>query len=265
MVSAANKPTGTLKKSKLLPSWLLKLIGITSLATAVISFAVYWFKKYPPRRKIGANDDGSEATGSSSSSSSNNVAENTADKWSNKLLKGLKSTVRKNRKRMTISLKNTVLWNPSPDVETPIYAFREHSIQLLTRLSYLYDIYVLVHVNSKEEQSNIEALLSNASVFSDLLDHRKVIYCSEEEGKIHIIRHIEPSIHIEGGWEMDDGEEIVKKLKPFVHKIIWLMTKRRRDSFRPENIKQDDRSILGANVELSDSLINTSIAQEVTQ
>jgi hypothetical protein len=150
-------------------------------------------------------------------------------------------------------------------VDTPIYAFQEHSIQLLTQLSYLYDIYVLVHVNSKEEQSNIEALLSNASIFSDLLDYRKVIFCSEEEGKIHIIRHIEPFIHIEGGWEMDDGEEIIKKLKPFVHKIIWLMTKRRRDSFRPEHIKQDDRSILGANVELSDSLINTSIAQEVIQ
>lgn len=58
MVSAVNKPTGTLKKSTLLPSWLLKLIGITSLATAVIGFAVYWFKKYPPRRKISSNDDG---------------------------------------------------------------------------------------------------------------------------------------------------------------------------------------------------------------
>lgn len=102
-------------------------------------------------------------------------------------------------------------------------------------------------------------------MFSVLFDHRKVIYCSEEEGKVHIIRHIEPSIHIEGGWEMDDDEEIVKKLKPFVHKIIWLMTKKRRDSFKPENIKQDDHSILGANVELSDSLINTSITQKVTQ
>lgn len=71
MVLAANKPTGTLKKSKLLPSWLLKLVGITSLATAVISFVVYWFKKYPPRRKISANDDGSEAA----SSSNNNAAE----------------------------------------------------------------------------------------------------------------------------------------------------------------------------------------------
>ncbi|CEP07798.1 hypothetical protein [Parasitella parasitica] len=259
MVLAVSKPTGTLKKSKLLPPWLLRLIGITSLATAVVSLAVYWFKKYPPRRKISPDDDGEP------SNNNNPTTENAPDRWSNKLLNGLKSTVRKNRKKMTISLKNTVLWNPSPDVETPIYAFQEHSIQLLTRLSYLYDIHILVHVNSKEEQSRIEELLSNAAVFSDSLDHRKVIYCSEEEGKIHIIRHIEPHVHIEGGWEKDDGEDIVKALKPHVSKIIWLMTKRRRDSFRLENIKQEDRSILGTNVELSDSLINSSIAQEIVQ
>ncbi|KAI8639017.1 hypothetical protein BD408DRAFT_435562 [Parasitella parasitica] len=263
MASAVNKPTGTLRNSKLLPSWLLKLIGITSLATAIISFAVYWFKKYPPRRKIGSSDD--EEPSNNTNNNHTNLTENPTNRWSNKLLNSLKSKVRKNRKRMTISLKNTVLWNPSPDVETPIYAFQEHSIQLLNGLSCLYDIHVIVHVNSKEEQSHIEELLGNAAVFSDLLDHRKVIYCSEEEGKIHIIRHIEPHIHIEGGWEKDDGEDIVKALKPHVSKIIWLMTKRRRDSFRPENIKQEDRSIVGTNVELSDSLINTSIAQEVIQ
>lgn len=158
-----------------------------------------------------------------------------------------------------------MLWNPSPDVDTPIYAFQEHSIQLLTRLSYLYDIYVIVHVNSQEEQEGIQKLLTHATggLFTDLIDPRRIIYCSEEEGKIHIIRHIEPFIHIEGGWEMDDGEDIVQKLKPFVTKIIWIITRRRRDSFRPDNAKNTERARLGANVELSDSLKDTSIAREV--
>jgi hypothetical protein len=159
----------------------------------------------------------------------------------------------------------TVLWNPSPDVDTPIYAFQENSIQLLTRLSYLYDIYVIVHVNSPEEQEGIQELLANATggLFTYLIDPRKIIYCSEEEGKIHIIRHIEPFVHIEGGWEMDDGEDIVKKLKPFVTKIIWVMTRRRIDSFRPANVKEADRALVGANVELSESLIDNSVAREV--
>lgn len=40
------------KNNGILPLWLLKLIGITSIATTVIGFAIYWFKKYPPRRRI---------------------------------------------------------------------------------------------------------------------------------------------------------------------------------------------------------------------
>lgn len=51
---------GTNKKNRLLPSWVLKLIGFGSLATAVISFAIYWFKKYPPRRRIDQNNSDSE-------------------------------------------------------------------------------------------------------------------------------------------------------------------------------------------------------------
>jgi hypothetical protein len=51
--------TGTTKRTRLLPSWVLKLIGFGSLATAVISFAIYWFKKYPPRRRIDRTDNDS--------------------------------------------------------------------------------------------------------------------------------------------------------------------------------------------------------------
>lgn len=156
-----------------------------------------------------------------------------------------------------------MLWNPSPDLDTPIYGFKENSIQLLTRLSYLYDIYIIIHVNSAEEKQNIQHLIDNAATLKEHIDCRKIIYCSEEEGKIHIIRHIEPFIHIEGGWEKDDGEEIVKKLKPFVNKIIWLVTRRRRDSFKQEHIKEQDRQLLAHNVEISESFIDTTIANEV--
>lgn len=253
----------TAKKStrRVLPVWLMRLIGITSLATAVVGFALYWFKKNPPRRKInGGNGD------ASNENEHVPIATQSTNNWSNKLLGGLKA--RKNKKKMTVSLKNTVLWNPSPDVDTPIFAFQEKSIQILTRLSYLYDIYVIVHVSSEEEKDNIQNMLENASSSDGLfvdsgVDNRKIIFCSNEEGKVHIIRHIEPSIHVEGGWEKDDGEEIIKKLKPFVSKLVWIMTKRRRDSFRPENVKEEDKAVLGQNVEISDLLINTSIAHEV--
>ncbi|KAI9469828.1 MAG: hypothetical protein EXX96DRAFT_612333 [Benjaminiella poitrasii] len=246
----------TTKRARFLPTWVLKLIGISSLATAVISFAIYWFKKYPPRRKINQQED----------DQSIDQRNETDGSWNSTFFNSLKSTVRKNRKRMTISLKNTVLWNPSTDIDTPMYGFRENSINLLARLSYVYDIYIVVHVSSEEEKSNIQHFLMNGLsnvTTQHFIDSRKIIYCSEEEGKIHIVRHLEPFIHVEGGWEMDDGEEIVRKLKPFVHRIVWIMTKRRRDSFKPENIKEEDRSILGPNIEVSEALIDTSVAREV--
>lgn len=137
-----------------------------------------------------------------------------------------------------------------------MYGFQEKSIQILTRLSYIYEVYIIVQVNSTEEKENIQELLENAAsvdgLFFDSIDKRKVLYCSEEEGKMHIIRHIEPFIHVEGGWEKDDGQDIVNKLKPFISKIIWIMTKKKLDSILPTK-----------NIELSDLLIDTSIAQQV--
>lgn len=44
------------KKAAILPTWVLRLIGYSSLAAAIISFAIYWFKKYPPRRGITSNE-----------------------------------------------------------------------------------------------------------------------------------------------------------------------------------------------------------------
>ncbi|EIE83545.1 hypothetical protein RO3G_08250 [Rhizopus delemar RA 99-880] len=78
---------------------------------------------------------------------------------------------------------------------------------------------------------------------------------------MHIIRHIESSVHIEGGWEQDDGEEIVKKLKPFMNKIIWITTKARKDPLKHE----ENRSGLGHNIELAEKLLDTSVAREVMQ
>jgi hypothetical protein len=118
-------------------------------------------------------------------------------------------------------------------------------------------------VNTEEEKEKIANLLENATNLNAHMDPRKIIYCSSEEGKIHIIRHIEPFIHVEGGWEKDDGEEIIKKLKPFVNKLIWIITKKRRNSFMPENIKSEDHGLIANNIELSDLLIDTSIAREV--
>ncbi|KAG0169812.1 hypothetical protein DFQ28_002866 [Apophysomyces sp. BC1034] len=163
---------------------------------------------------------------------------------------------------MTISLKNCILWNPSSDVNTPNHAFHENATVLLTRLCQIYDVYLIIHINSENERNEILGLLENASVLSQL-DSRKILYCSTEKGKVHMIRHIDPQIHVEGGWELDDGEDIVRTLRPHVQKLLWVITRRRRSSFNQSKLKDSDQGILGPNVELTDQFMDSSLAREV--
>ncbi|CAO3653235.1 unnamed protein product [Cunninghamella echinulata] len=161
----------------------------------------------------------------------------------------------------------TVLWNPSSDVTSPNHAFHEHGHKLLSELVKQHDVYIITHVNNEEQKEHMEHLLENANI--NQLDPRKVLFCSTEEGKIHLVRHLEPQIHIEGGWEEDDGEDIIRKLRPFIPKLIWVITKRRRSSFNTSSTKKqlplklEDQGILGPNVELTDHLLDTSFAKEL--
>ncbi|RUS32877.1 hypothetical protein BC938DRAFT_473950 [Jimgerdemannia flammicorona] len=204
-----------------------------------------------------------------------------------RLLGGVMSatnTVRRKKKIMTISMKNTILWNPSSDFNSPNHAFHEHSVTLLTRLSQHYHIFLIIHATSDADKSQILTLLNSAKIFQksrrsptsptspklrttnsdslDLLDTRKILFCSTEEGKTHMVRHLDPAVHIEGGWEMDDGEEIVRSLRKHVPRVIWCITRRRRSSFGV-GPKPKDEGVVGPNVEVVEKIVESSVAREV--
>ncbi|KAI9490812.1 hypothetical protein BDB00DRAFT_768262 [Zychaea mexicana] len=231
------------KQTSLLPRWIVRLLGYSSLAAAILSLIVYWYKRFPP-------------------SSGPTTASNSSAGWGTRLLGGVASSRKK--RVLTLSLKNTVLWNPSSDVDTPNHAFHENAAIFLNRLTQLFDVHVIIHVSSDDEKDQINQLLQNAGLLEKgVLDTRKILWCSTEEGKIHMIRHIEPAVHIEGGWELDDGEDIVRKLRPFVPRLLWVITRRRRSSFNQARLKESDQGIMGANVELADKLLETSVASEI--
>ncbi|KAI8390978.1 uncharacterized protein BYT42DRAFT_555077 [Radiomyces spectabilis] len=255
MVSSSPSP-----RSRWLPRWILQLFGYSSLAAAVISFAIYYYKKSTRQLQDNSHsksipslsgsstqvsgDDKSALPGTSSST----VA---AGGWSAKLLGSVPNS-RKKKEKLTISLKNTILWNPSSDVDVPNHAFHEHATTLLSRLSQLYDVYLLISVGSKEEQDQIQHLLDHAGLIgSDGLDKRKILFCSTEEGKIHIVRHVEPYMHVEGGGELDDGGNSVKKLQPFVPKLLWIATRGK--------YKEADKS--ASNIEVTDHILKSSLAR----
>ncbi|KAI8344850.1 hypothetical protein BC941DRAFT_366443 [Chlamydoabsidia padenii] len=240
---------------KIIPRWIFRLVGFTSLATALVSIAIYLYKQNISKTKKSlprsAEEDVSETNQASSSQS------NKTSGWS--FLGSSNKNSSKKRKRVTISLKNTILWNPSSDTSSPNYAFHEHGQSLLSQLCKQHLVTIIIHVSDEEEKQQMEQLLDSV----EGLDRQRILFCSTEEGKIHLIRHLESQIHIEGGWECDDGEDIVRKLRPFVQKVIWVITKRRRSSFNQSNLKVDDQGILGANVELTDHLVDTSLARDL--
>ncbi|CAG8438274.1 3698_t:CDS:2 [Scutellospora calospora] len=167
------------------------------------------------------------------------------------------------KKTISISMKNTLLWNPSPDPDNPNHAFFENIIPFLNRLSQLYVIYLVCPVSSIQEKEQILTLLRNAQQFSnDVIDERRVLFCETEEGKIHIIRHLETNVHVEGGM---NGEECVEMVRSFVDNVIWLL---HGDNIRNGTLAESseiksniDRS-QWTNVEVSQNLWTSSLSHE---
>lgn len=127
-----------------------------------------------------------------------------------------------------------------------MHAFHENTVLLLNQLVQLYDIYVMIHITSDQERHQIHQLLNNANL---LIDPRKVLYCSSEQGKLHLIKHIQPAIHVEGGWELDDGSLIMEQLAASVEQKIWISKK---------NVQIDhDESI-----EYADNILKTCLAKQ---
>jgi len=197
-------------------------------------------------------------------SGSQDAQPNSLSSLGSKFLGGVMNATNNARRRkrvMSISLKNTILWNPSSDVNSPNHAFQEKATHLLQQLSNYYHIYIIVHMNSAQERNQIDEMLTNSGIFK-FIDRRKLLYCETEEGKIHMIRHLEPAVHIEGGWENDDGEDIVRKIRTFVGKVVWVITRRRRSSFGKDGVKDGDEGIMGPNVEITEKLIESTLARE---
>lgn len=141
----------------------------------------------------------------------------------------------------------TVLWNPSRDVNTPNHAFHENTIPLLVRWSSAFDIYVIAHTTTPQDKHQIETLLNNSNLFN-FIDSRKVLYCSSEQGKLHLIKQIEPSVHIEGGWELEDGSDIVQRLEDT--RVIWILpNQKKRELYQHFDM------------EITDHVLNTSVAR----
>ncbi|KAJ1981316.1 hypothetical protein H4R34_002119 [Dimargaris verticillata] len=129
--------------------------------------------------------------------------------------------------KLTLCLNHTLVWNPSKDPACPNYAFKPGAAALLRTLATLYDVYIIAVVQSDPEQQCLWGLLDNLDAqtptppplrasSNQALDLRKVLFCQTEKGLHHIVRHLEPVVHI------DASPTSLTQLLPFVPQLIWL-------------------------------------------
>jgi hypothetical protein len=81
---------------------------------------------------------------------------------------------------------------------------------LQSLLDHHYDIYLISVVSSTEEEENIRSLIQVSGWLKHGLDSSKILFCSTEQGKVHMVRHVDPSLH------MDWNPEVLIELSPFI-------------------------------------------------
>ncbi|KAL1916772.1 uncharacterized protein VTP21DRAFT_5476 [Calcarisporiella thermophila] len=243
------------------------LLALIAAISTIAGLITYWYRRRSMRRLLGGGGD-SQSGQNQSNRGTEHVNGNvrTEESFGSRLLGALNTPRR--RKPITISVKNTVLWNPSPDPTTPNYAFLENAVPILRHLSQYYSVHLIATTSSQMERDQITSLLTSAGLFSKGgLDRRRLLFCESEQGKVHIVRHLESAVHIEGGVgnaEAANGEGgsssrdggVIAQLSQHVGRVVWV--KRSSSDSRTGSAEGGERR----NVEVVTRLVESLFLKE---
>ncbi|KAG0215268.1 hypothetical protein BGX28_000487 [Mortierella sp. GBA30] len=239
------------------------IVAYTTLACGLASLGLYIYRQ--KQKNVRSNHNGSNNTRSSSSPDhtgldhSNGQDDTRSSEAQSSSLARLGSklarTVKRNRRVMTISLKNTIVWNPSPDPTTPNYGFVEGAIPLLFHLAENYNLHLILlcpslqpqpqrqqhgkgpvltiqeqdeikqqqQLGQEREREQILTMLRNAGLISPvgtrgpkLIDPRQLLICETEEGVSHVVRHLESQVHVEA------LQNVVELVQGVVPKVVFV-------------------------------------------
>ncbi|KAJ1981884.1 hypothetical protein H4R35_000542 [Dimargaris xerosporica] len=191
---------------------------VAAAAVAAISYGCYRYLRSAQTPDSDPSDDGKDATSTSQSSSSlEGLLRHLAQPLGHRNTGATKP-------KLTLCLNHTLVWNPSKDPTCPNYAFKPGAAALLRVLAILYDVYTIAIVQSEHEQQRLWDLLesldaqapSSHASSNQGLDLRKALFCQTEEGLHHIVRHLEPTVHV------DASPASLAQLLPYVPQLIWL-------------------------------------------
>ncbi|KAI9003881.1 hypothetical protein DFJ74DRAFT_647119 [Hyaloraphidium curvatum] len=176
------------------------------------------------------------------------------------------ASARKPQRKLTISAKDIILWNASPDPESPNLGFLPQAAPFLHALlrSNAYDLHLITESASAAERDAVLELLRSAGLEASGLDFRKVLFCSSAEGRAHMVRHLEPHVHVEPAGRSEP--EAVAGLWKHVPRVIRVVKARHPGGRRASTASIGDESEVvpeGPNVEIAGSVMGSSLAKEV--
>eukprot|EP00298_Acanthocystis_sp_HF-20_P012637 c19988_g1_i1.p1 GENE.c19988_g1_i1~~c19988_g1_i1.p1 ORF type:complete len:196 (+),score=71.15 c19988_g1_i1:29-589(+) len=97
------------------------------------------------------------------------------------------------------------------------FSISNEVVEAITKISSKCDIFLITRVDTDSEEQLAHKALQDSGIFQNgLVNELKAIYCSKEEGRISIVRQIEPHLHVDG------SEDIVKALQPYTKKICFI-------------------------------------------
>ncbi|KAG0348924.1 hypothetical protein BG004_003641 [Podila humilis] len=235
------------------------LVAYTTLACSLVSLGVYVYRRQQKKSTNPRTHDANGSDRNSRQSAQNGTTQNNGRSAEGSSLSRLGSkiarTVKKNRKVMTISLKNTIVWNPSPDPTAPNYGFVEGAIPLLFHLAESYNLHLILlcpplqqardkgkerereltlqeqdeskrqqKLGQQRERDQILAMLTNAGLTSaaggpKVIDPRQLLICETEEGVSHVVRHLESQVHVEA------VPSVVELVQGVVPKVVVVQKK----------------------------------------
>jgi hypothetical protein len=95
-------------------------------------------------------------------------------------------------------------------VDGGVLAVRLAALPYLKRFAKMCDMYVIARVAEDGVEDEVRGALRDAGVFEAGMDERKVLFCETIDGRVSVVRQLEPHLHI------DPRADIVISLQRFI-------------------------------------------------
>jgi len=78
------------------------------------------------------------------------------------------------------------------------------------------ELFLITQVSSDQEEAYFAGLIQESGLVQHGLDPRKILFCSTSEGRRHMVRQLDPLLHI------DANPTVIQELQPHISELIWI-------------------------------------------